>query len=277
MTVRIVADSTSDIPTQVAEELGITVVPAYVVLGGKSYRDRVDISEEEFYSRLSQDSLFPTTSVPSPQDFAEVYNRLARETNEIISIHITSKESGTYNSALLARDLVDKRCRVEVVDSSHVSMSCGLLVIAAAKEAASGASMEQVLETVRQSIPNIHLLIMLDTIKYVVKGGRLSKAQGLLGAVLKVRPLVTLRDGDLVPTGMTRTKAKAVERLHDFVKGFSGVKEMAVGYTTAYDEAKSLADRMKALFPEAPIYLVRVGPALGSHAGPGAMGVAVRE
>jgi len=277
MTVKIVTDSTSDIPEQLAEELGITVVPVYVVLGGKSFRDRVDIGAEEFYSRLSQDSLFPSTSVPSPKDFAEVYNRLAKETDEIVSIHLTSKESGTYNSALLATELVDKRCRIEVIDSLSVSMSCGLLVIAAAKEARAGAGIDRVAELVRRSIPHMHLLIMLDTLKYVVKGGRLGRTQGLLGTVLRVRPLLTLREGDLSVAGVTRTKVKAVERLYDFVKGFPRVEEVAVAYTTTHDEAKLLADRIKALFPEAPLYLARVGPSLGTHAGPGAMGVAVRE
>ena len=118
---------------------------------------------------------------------------------------------------------------------------------------------------------------MLDTLKYVVKGGRLGRTQGLLGTVLRVRPLLTLREGDLSIAGVTRTRAKAVERLYNFVKGFPRVAEVAVAYTTTQDEAKLLADRISALFPEAPLYLARIGPSLGTHAGPGAMGVALRE
>ena len=277
MAVKVVTDSTCDIPAPLLRELGITVVPVYVMFGDKAYRDRVDISEDEFYDKLVHDSVHPTTSVPSPKDFADIYNELAKETDEIVSIHLTSKESGTCNSALLARDLVDKRCRVEVVDSQSISMSLGLLVIAAAKEARAGASLEQVAELVRRNVPRMHLMILVDTLKYVIKGGRLNKAQGLVGSLLRIRPLLTMRDGNLLPAGVARTKAKAAERLYEFAKGFSKVKELAVAYTTDHDEAKSLLDRIRAAFPEATSYLTRVGPSLGTHAGPGAMGVAIRE
>lgn len=277
MAVKVVTDSTCDIPAPLLRELGITVVPVYVMFGDKAYRDRVDIGEDEFYDKLVHDSVHPTTSVPSPKDFADIYNELAKETDEIVSIHLTSKESGTCNSALLARDLVDKRCRVEVVDSQSISMSLGLLVIAAAKEARAGASLEQVTEFVRRNIPRMHLMILVDTLKYVIRGGRLNKAQGLVGTILRIRPLLTMREGELLPAGVARTKAKAAERLYEFAKGFSKVKELAVAYTTDHDEAKSLLDRIRAAFPEATSYLTRVGPSLGTHAGPGAMGVVIRE
>jgi fatty acid kinase fatty acid binding subunit len=277
MTVKVVVDSTSDIPAQLAKEWGITIVPAYVVFGGKSYRDRLDISEDEVYARLDQDSVFPTTSVPSPQDFADVYNKLADETDEIISIHLTSKESGVYNSALLARQLVTKKCHIEVIDSQSVAMSYGILAIAAAKEAKAGASLEKVTEVVRQAIPRMHLLLVLDTLKYVVRGGRVGKGYGLLGSVLRVKPFLTIRDGKLTLAGVARTRIKAVNRLYDFVEGFPNVSEIAVSYTTTGEEAEALVKRIKLAFPGVPLYLTRVGPVLGTHAGPGAMGVAVRE
>ena len=277
MTVKVVVDSTSDIPAQLAKEWDITVVPAYVVFGDKSYRDRLDISEDEVYTRLDQDSVFPTTSVPSPQDFADVYNKLADETDEIISIHVTSRESGVYNSALLGRELVNKKCHIEVIDSLSVAMSYGILAIAAAKEAKAGASLEKVAEVVRESIPRMHLLIVLDTLKYVVRGGRLGKGYGLLGSVLRIKPLLTMRDGKLMLAGVARTRAKAIKRLYDFVEGFPQVSEIAVSYTTGSEEAEVLAERIKAEFPNVPLYLTRIGPVLGAHAGPGTMGVAVRE
>jgi DegV family protein with EDD domain len=277
MTVKVVTDSTCDIPTPLAQELGIAVVPIYVMFGQRAYRDRVDIGEDEFYDKLVHDSVHPTTSVPSPNDFAEVYNKLAEETDEIVSIHLTSRESGTYNSAVLAKELVNKKCHIEVIDSLSVSMGCGLLVIAAAREARGGASLEQVAEVVRRSIPQMHLLILVDTLKYVVRGGRLSKAHGMLGSVLRVRPLLTIKDGDLMLANLARTKDKAIERLYNFAKGFSRVRELAVAYTTGRDEAKALADRIGADYPSADMYLTRVGPSLGTHAGPGAVGVAVRE
>jgi DegV family protein with EDD domain len=277
MAVKVVTDSTSDIPAQLVQELGITVVPTYVVFGNKSYRDRVDITEDELYEKLVHDSVHPTTSIPSPQDFADVYGKLANETDEIISIHVTSKESGLYNSALMGKELVKKKCHIEVVDSQLVAMACGIPVIAAAKAAQSGSNLERVADVVRKSIPQIHLMIFVDTLKYVVRGGRLAKPYGLLGSVLKVRPLLTLREGKLVLTGVARTRDKAIQRLYDFVMDYPEISEIALSYSTDREDAEALAERIKAELPNIPLYLTRIGPVLGTHAGPGAMGVAVRE
>jgi DegV family protein with EDD domain len=277
MTVKVVTDSTCDIPPQLMQDLDITVVPIYVVFGDKSYRDKLDISEDEFYDKLIHGPVHPTTSIPTPKDFADVYNKLAEKTDEIIAILITSRESGTYNAAVMAKELVTKKCRIEVVDSLSMSMALGLLVTEAGRLAKTGASLDKVAESVRQAVPKVHLILMLDTLKYVVRGGRLGKAYGLIGSALRVKPLLTLKEGDLSLVGIARTKAKAVERLYEFAKGFSRVKEIAVSYTTAHDEAQAFADRLKAAFPGVPLSLTRVGSSLGTHAGPGGMGVAVRE
>ncbi len=277
MAVRVVTDSTADSPPTILRELDITVVPIYVVFGDRAYRDRVDMGEDEFYHKLSLDGVFPTTAVPSPKDFADVYSELAKETDDIVSIHLTSKESGICNSALLARDMVQKKCRVEVIDSQTISMSYGLLAMAAAREAKAGASLSQVSDMVRRSVPQTHILFMMDTLKYVVRGGRVSRTRGLLGSVLGVKPLLTLKDGHLTLSMVARTRAKAVERLYDFAKGFRRAKEAAVPYTTDRDEAETLAGRLRLAFPKAPVHVARVGPALGTHAGPAAMGVAILE
>ncbi|MDM7999835.1 MAG: DegV family protein [Dehalococcoidia bacterium] len=277
MSVKVVTDSTADIPPDILRELDISVVPIYVVFGDKSYRDRLDIGEDEFYHRLSLNGVFPTTAVPSPRDFAAVYDRLAAETDEIISIHLTSKESGIYNSAVLAKDMVQKKCRIEVIDSRTISMSYGLLAMAAAREARAGAGLDQVAEMVRSAVPRVHLLFMVDTLKYVVRGGRVSRTTGALGSVLGVKPLLTLKDGHLTLSTVARTRNRAIERLYDFARLFPRVKELAVPYTTERAEAESLASRLKSAFPGTPVYVARVGPALGAHAGPGAMGVVVRQ
>jgi len=277
MTVKIVTDSTCDIPPQLLKELGITVVPIYVVFGEESYRDGIDMGVDEFFRRLSLNGVHPTTSVPSPKDFADVYNRLAKETDQIVSIHLTARESGTYNCAMLGKELVEKKCRIEVLDSKTISMSLGLVVLAAAREAQAGASLEQVVETAQRIIPRVHLMILVDTLKYVVRGGRMGRAPGLIGSVLRVRPLLTLKEGHLSPVGVARTKAKAVERLYSFAKGFPKAKEVSVAYTTDHEEASAMLERVKALFPDAASYLARVGPSLGVHAGPGALGVIIRE
>jgi DegV family protein with EDD domain len=130
---------------------------------------------------------------------------------------------------------------------------------------------------VRQAIPKVHLIFLLDTLKYVVRGGRLGKAYGIIGSALRVKPLLTLKEGDLSMVGVARTKAKAVERLFEFARSFPQAKELAVSYTTAHEEARAFVDRLKAAFPDLPVSLIRVGSSLGTHAGPGGMGVAVRE
>jgi len=275
--VKVVTDSTSDIPPEVLQDLDISVVPLYVVFGDKTYRDRVDIGEEDFYRRLTTELALPTTSVPSPRDFADVYNRLAEGTDEIISIHLTSKESGTYNSALLGKELVQKKCRIEVVDSQSISMACGLLAMVAARESRAGRSLAQVTDTVRRALQRTHILFMVDTLKYVVKGGRIGKAQGMLGSVLGVKPLLTMRAGDLTLSGIARTRTRAVERLFDFARSYPRLAEAAVPYTTDREAAEALAGRIRTAFPRASVYVARVGPALGTHAGPDSMGMVVRE
>jgi DegV family protein with EDD domain len=276
MSVKVVTDSAADIPPGILKDLDITVVPIYVVFGDKTYRDRVDIGEEEFYSKLCQDSIHPTTSVPSPKDFADVYSRLAKETNEIISVHLTSKESGTYNAAMLAKDMIGSQCRIEVVDSLSVSMGSGMLAMVAASRAKAGDKMEDIVAMVRRSVPLTRILIMVDTLKYVVKGGRIGRPQGVLGNALGVRPLLTMKEGDLKLTGLVRTRAKGIERLFSFAQNPPRLREAAVSYTTDQKDAEALADRLRSAFPDAPIHVARVGPALGTHAGPGAMGITVR-
>jgi DegV family protein with EDD domain len=277
MAVKVVTDSTSDIPADLAQELGITVIPIYVIFGQKVYRDRVDIDVDEFYRRLVNGPVHPTTSVPSPQDFADAYNRLAADTNEIVSIHVTSKLSGIYNSALSGIQLVDKKCRIEVIDSMSMSMGLGLSVLAAAREAQTGSNLDQVAALARRTVLRVHSLIMADTLKYAARGGRLSKTYGLLGTALRVRALLGMRDGDVFVAGLARTRAKALERMYEFARGFPRVKEIALGYTTEYNDARNLAQRLKITFPEAPIYVARVGPAVGVYGGPGGMGIGVRQ
>jgi len=277
MAVKVVTDSSSDVPDDLARELGITIVPIYVIFGEKVYRDRVDIDVDEFYRRLIHGPVQPTTSVPSPQDFADAYNRLAAETDEIISIHVTSKLSGTYNSALAGIQLVGKKCRIEVIDSMSFSMGLGLSVIAAAREARAGSNLDKVAAITRRTVLQVHSLIMADTLKYAARGGRLSKTYGFLGTALRVRALLGMRDGDVFLAGIARTRAKALERMYKFATGFPKVKEIALGYTTEYNDAKNLAERLNTTLPEAPVYVARVGPAVGVYGGPGGIGIGVRK
>jgi len=275
--VRIVTDSTADLPPQMAQELGITVVPVYVGFGEKTYRDGVDISQDELYQKMVAGPAHPTTSQPTPADFASVYRKLLQETDEIVSIQLTGKLSGTYNSALQGKEMVSGGSRIEVVDSLSVSMGLGLITMAAARVARAGEGLQAVMEEVRQAIPQMHLWGLFDTLKYLAKGGRIGKAKALLGSVLNIKPILTMRDGELHPAGVARTRAKGIERLFDLVKNTLNLQELAIVHSTTPDEAQRLRDRISSIFDKSPIHISRLGPALGVHAGPGALILALRE
>jgi DegV family protein with EDD domain len=277
MTVRIVTDSSSDIPADLAQELGITIVPLYVRFGEEVFRDRVELSEEKFYQRMEEDPTPPITSQPSPGDFAQVYQELSQETDEIVSIHISSKVSGTCNSALRGKDATRRGCHIEVIDSSSVSMGLGLITMAAAKAAQMGENMQRVMQTVRQSIPHTHIFGLFDTLKYLARGGRIGKAKGLLGAVLNVKPLLTMRDGEICPMGLARTRSRGLERLLDLAKGLLSIQDLAIVHSTSPDEAKSFAQRLISLVNRKDIHIARLGPALGAHGGPGTLLLALRQ
>ncbi len=277
MSIKIVTDSAADLPAVLTEELDVTVVPVYLRFGDEVYRDRVDISEDEFYQRLLHDPVHPNTTQPTPQDFASVYDKLSKDADGIISIHITSILSGTYNSAVQGKKMVGDRCPIEIVDSQTVSIAVGLTVIQASKMAKSGMSLQQIVEELGKIIPNVHLLILFDTMKYLVKGGRVGKASGLVGSVLSVKPLLTVRDGELMPSGRVRARSKGVDRLLDFVKNATEIQDLAILYSTTPDEAQALIERTSSIFPKERTILARLGPGLGVHGGPGILAVALRE
>jgi DegV family protein with EDD domain len=236
----------------------------------------VDISEDEFYQRLLHDPIHPSTTQPTPQDFADVYQKLSQEAEGIISIHLSSKLSGTYNSALQGKELVENKCPIEVIDSQVLTMSLGLLVIAATTIAKSGRNIQQVVEEIKQTIPSIHFLALLDTLKYLALGGRIGKVQALLGSILSVKPMLTIKNGELVPAGRVRSRTRGIDRLVDFVKNAVDVQDVAIVYNTTPDEGQALVGRMGSILPKERIRLARLGPALGVHAGPGVLLVALR-
>jgi len=276
MAVKVVTDSGADLPSQLAEEMGITVVPIYVRFGDEVYLDRVSISEDEFYERLTHDPVHPSTTQPGPQDFLEVYQKLSSDADGIVSIHLSTKLSGTYNSALMAKGMMEGGCPVEVVDSETLTMSLGLIAIVAATAAKAGGSLEEVVEEAKQTIPKIHLLALLDTLEYLKKGGRIGKVKALLGSVLSVKPMLATKDGELVPAGQARTRAKGMDKLFDFVKDAGDIQDLAVVYNTTPDEAQNLAERIGSVFDKEKIRMARLGPGLGVHGGPGALIVAIR-
>jgi len=278
MTAKIVTDSCSDITQDEAKRLGIVVVPAYVHFGDKSFRDGVDMSCDEFYNKLMTSPVHPSTAAPSPGEFAKVYEKAAQETDEIVSIHVTSKHSAMYDSALVGRQMVEKKgCRIEVIDSKGITMWQGLVAIAAAKAAHSGCSLQQVVDIAHETIHRLRALALLDTLKYAVKGGRLGKAVSAIESFLNVKPLIALRDGEVLPVGMARTRCKVIARLREFLQSIHQAEDIAIVHSTTADEARSLADYARSLFPNIMPRISRLGPALGVHGGPGAVVAIVQE
>jgi len=275
MTVKIVTDSVADLPSQVAKELGITVIPMLVRWGEEIYRDGIDLTAEQFYEKLKRTKIPPVTSVPSPGTFAEVYDKLAEETDEILAIILSSRLSGTYDVALQSIGLMKRKCRVEVIDSRWATMTEGFIVMKAARAAQAGASLDEVMEVARKTIPRVDLLCTFDTLEYLRRGGRIGKAQAFLGSVLRVNPLITLRDGVVEPVGRSRSRAKAIERLYQFALSYSHIEEMAVEDTACPDEAEALVQRLSTRFPKERTYRSKMTPAIGAHTGPGLLLVAI--
>ena len=277
MAVKIVTDSLSDITSDVAQGLGITVVPLTVSFGKESFLDRVTMTTDEFYYRLTHDTTWPTTTQPPPGTFVDVYNKLAEETDEILVVTLSSRISGTYESALNAKSLVEKKCRIEVIDSLTVAMGLGLIVIAAAKAAQDGAKLDELADLVRRTMSRSHLIMYFDTLKYLAKGGRIGKAKELMGSLLSIKQILTMKDGEVTPLTRKRSLGAGMDYLYNFVAGFPHIEELAVEHATTPDEADRLVERLGSVFPKERIYRSTVSPVLGTYGGPGAMAVTVLE
>lgn len=275
--VRIVTDSTSDLPAELARDLGITVVPAYVHFGSQSYRDGVDITPEQIYQRMLSGSVHPTTSSPAPGDFTDAYSRLSQETSEIVCITVTSKQSAVYEAAVTGRQSFRGKSRVEVIDSHSVTMGLGLMAILAAKEAQSGKAIDEVVEVVRSAIPRTHGMAMLETFKYALKGGRLGKGGGLLGSLVKVKPMLEIKEGWIRLCGVTRTRSIGMERLCEYAAKHLPIEDVAVVHSNAIREAESLAEQIRSISPQSRPVIAKLGSALGVHGGPQALVVVLRE
>jgi DegV family protein with EDD domain len=276
MVIKIVTDSTADIPMELAEKLGITIVPEYLRFGEKMLKDRVDITEDEFYRRLVNDPIHPSTAQPSPDDFANIYKEVAKKADGIVSIHLSGKLSGTFNAAVSGKAAAGVKCPIEIIDSRVVTMGLGELVIAANDMAQAGKSIPEIAAAVNKMIPHIHILGLLDTLKYLALGGRIGKVQALLGSMLNVKPMLSVKDGVLIPSGRVRSRAKGIDILVNYVKYIPDIQDLTVIHNTTPDEGQTLIKRLGVLYPEEKIRLARLGPALGVHTGPGILFVAVR-
>jgi DegV family protein with EDD domain len=275
-TVRVVTDSTADMPPDMLRRLGVEVVPLMVLMGDQTFRDGIDITAHEFYERLGHESKLPTTSQPSPGLFMETYQKATADGSSVISIHISSKLSGTYENALVAaRNFPDGRVRV--VDTEEVSAGIAMFVLTAAEMARNGYDIEAIESQLNSLKERVKLIAVVDTLEYLRKGGRIGGLSSFLGSILSVKPLLQLKDGEVQPLERVRTRGKALQRLAELVKEMGKLERLAIMHADDPDGAGELANLIAPYFPLKDIYISTVGPVIGTHAGPRCLGVVAQK
>jgi DegV family protein with EDD domain len=267
-TFAVVTDSTADLPREWQARYGIEVVPLKVLFGKETFRDGVDMTNEQFFLRLAAASTLPTTSAPSPGEFAEVYRRLARDHDSCISIHLGAQLSATAEAARVGAQSV-AGFKVNVIDSQTVSMPVAFLC----RVAAESESLEAATAAVEQRVPKTRVLALLDTLRYLEMGGRLSRAQAMIGTMLDLKPLLLVAGAEIKPVDRVRTRSRAVLRMVEYFKGDLPVEHMAVMHAQAADEAEQIAAALRRDFPDREVTVGQIGCVLGTHTGPKALGI----
>ena len=277
MAIRIVTDSLADLPPALAQANDITVIPCYVIIGSETYKDGIEITADRFYSRLPSLPRLPTTSQPTIADFQETYQRLLDQGHQIVSIHASAKLSGTLNSAAQAKAALGDSSDIEIVDSQMASAPMALAVLDAAQRARETSDFREVARRVRGSLVRHHGFVMVDTLEYLQKGGRIGKAQAFVGGMLKVKPILTIRDGEVHPVERPRSLQRAKNRLIEIARELAPIRQINISYST--DRVQALGLRAELAELVSPEHLVesRFGPVLGAYVGPNALGVAVTQ
>lgn len=269
--VRIVTDSTADLTKEQQQAAGITVVPLNVHFGDQVFRDHVDLTADEFFRRLRASAQLPRTSQPSVGVFEEAYRTLRGNGDEIVSVHLSSKVSGTYNSAQMAAKGVEEQA-IEVVDSLSTSMALGFMALEGARLARAGRDRATIAERLRALVPKARVICVVDTLTYLERGGRIGKARALLGSLLNVKPILQLKDGEVVPVGRARGRPQALNKLVELLERDGHVSQLAIMHGAAQADAEQLRERVAASYPGLDILLTEIGAVLGTHTGPGVIG-----
>lgn len=273
--IRVVTDSTADIPDALMRRWAITMVPLSVNFGTESLRDRIDITHDEFMRRLAVSKALPTTSQPPPGLFEEQYRRLADEgADGIVSVHISEKLSGTAAAARIAAESVAERIPVEVVDSRSVSLGLGFGALEAARVAREGESLAEAVAAAQKVLSNTHIIFFADTLEYLQKGGRIGRAAAIAGSILSLKPLMRLDEGVVVPHERTRTRSRAIDGVVKFVTDFHHIRQLGV-LKTGDADIETLLARLTPVFPRERIIVTECSPVIAVHLGPGALGAIV--
>jgi DegV family protein with EDD domain len=278
--VKIVTDSSAHLPQDQRQKHDITVVPLKAIFGTQVYRDEIDLTNEQFYEMLPKAKEHPTTSQPSAGEFAQVYRPLLEAGKEIVSIHLSSKLSGTYASACAAKTELEthlkKAMPLTIVDTPWLSMALGMLCLAAAQAAEAGQSREEIVAAVNALIPKLNLIFVLDTLEYLKRGGRIGGAKAMLGTLLNVKPMLQIEHGQVEPLEQPRSRAKALRRLLEILEERADHKPLHVSvlHAQAADEARVLEKEIRTRFDCKEFYLTEIGSVIGVHTGPNAVGLA---
>ena len=274
--IAVVTDSTSDLPRELAEEHGIRIIPQVLIMGTQTWRDGVDIDPPAFYELLQTSSDFPASSQPSVADFREAFQELAENADGIAAILVSDELSGTINSARMAKESLPD-VPIEIVDTRSVSAQLGFIALAAARAAAAGADLQTVVDTARAMIGHSSVYFVVDTLEYLHRGGRIGAASRLFGTALNLKPLLTVKEGIVQPVTKVRSRRKALAALLQLLdEELAGKKriQMAVLHVAAPDEADQLAEQLAERYQLAEMLRTECGPVVGTHAGPGTLGVA---
>jgi fatty acid kinase fatty acid binding subunit len=264
----VVTDSTADLPGDWRERYDIEVVPLKVLFGEETFRDGVDMNNQEFFARLATSTKLPTTSAPSPGEFAQVYERLAKDHDGCISIHIGAQLSATAESARLGARSVEG-FRVEVIDSETVTMPMAFLC----RVAAESPSLDEAKAAVTKRIPGCRVLALLDTLRYIEMGGRVSRAQAMIGTMLDLKPLLLVKDREIKPVDRVRTRSRAIPRMIEFFESDTPVEYAGVMHAQAPEDAELIAAGLREHHPGLEVPIGQIGCVLGTHTGPKALGV----
>ena len=273
MSIAVVTDSTSDLPVDLAEKHGISVIPLNVHIKDETFLDGVTISADEMYRQLPDSKVIPTTSAPSVGSFIELYKELAKTHDEIISLHLSSKLSMTHNSAVNAVEAMNaSSTRISVVDTQQASMALGWTAVRVAEAISDGASLDEATDLAKNLSERAVFIGMVDTLTYLVRGGRIGKAQGFVGSLLRVRPILILRDGEAHPMERARNRKKGIARLKALAAEHAPLEKLAVLYTTDEADARDIANDVAEFAPDGVATVAQLGPVVGNYLGPGTLG-----
>jgi DegV family protein with EDD domain len=274
--IAVVTDSCSDIPKAIADKFGVTIIPLNVIFGEKVLKDGVDITPKEFYKRLEESKVLPKSSQPTPEEFIQVYGDLLDEYDRVISIHLSEKLSGTINSARAAAKQFGEK--VFTFDSQSISVGIGLQVEATLEAIKEGLSLEEIKAYLKKMRESTHVMFTLDTLEYLQKGGRIGKAESLLGSLLNIKPIIIVKEGLYHAFGKTRSQKKAIKKIVNHFKTIAEgkeVKRLAVAHGMASEAMERLKDDLERAFKINASMVVEVGPVIGVHTGPGTVGAAI--